>query len=430
MLLNEYGEPRLLVPRAMHFQLHQCSPECSKATESLLEHESLKGVNPLMIPEFFGFKRYILQYSSKDWNATTRAVVYRTPCGRMLRSELEVRRWLRFTKSPLGIDLFTFESSININHEFWGKQSRIINRDLSQGKEKVTIPVVNNIDFDHPQLQYNTHRFAKDGGVQLVTDEKFLVSCNCTDDCFDKAKCECAKLTKEECMRIFSRNTLQDTEIGYIFRRLKKHAAYAIYECNSKCMCRKTCLNRVAQHPMQTKLELFKTSRKGWGVRTLNDIPKGSFVCAYAGELLTSDMADMTGKKDGDEYFCDLDYMEVAAKTKDGYESDVQEPLSDSEEDGGSMWCGLDDAGSYVMDAKYMGNIARYMNHSCEPNIFVQSVFVDTHDPRTPWITFFAERNIRAGEELAWDYNYTVGSVPGRQLMCHCGAANCRQRLL
>ena len=36
----------------------------------------------------------------------------------------------------------------------------------------------------------------------------------------------------------------------------------------------------------------------------------------------------------------------------------------------------------YIMDAKSIGNIGRYLNHSCQPNVFVQNCFVDTHDLR------------------------------------------------
>lgn len=68
--------------------------------------------------------------------------------------------------------------------------------------------------------------------------------------------------------------------------------------------------------------------------------------------------------------------------------------------------------------------------HSCNPNIFVQNVFVDTHDLRFPWVAFFASHFIKAGEELTWDYNYDVGSVPGKVLHCYCGENNCRRRLL
>lgn len=46
----------------------------------------------------------------------------------------------------------------------------------------------------------------------------------------------------------------------------------------------------------------------------------------------------------------------------------------------------------FVMDAKKMGNLGRYFNHSCEPNVFVQNVFISSHDPRFPEVAFFAKR--------------------------------------
>merc|ERR1712080_235866 len=84
----------------------------------------------------------------------------------------------------------------------------------------------------------------------------------------------------------------------------------------------------------------------------------------------------------------------------------------------------------YIMDAKSIGNIGRYLNHSCNPNVFVQNVFVDTHDMRFPWIAFFASTFVRAGGELCWDYNYEVGSIPGKELYCPCGSEYCRGKLL
>ena len=48
----------------------------------------------------------------------------------------------------------------------------------------------------------------------------------------------------------------------------------------------------------------------------------------------------------------------------------------------------------YSLDAKKKGNIGRYLNHSCEPNCFVQNVFVDTHDLRFPWVSLFAKKSV------------------------------------
>lgn len=47
-----------------------------------------------------------------------------------------------------------------------------------------------------------------------------------------------------------------------------------------------------------------------------------------------------------------------------------------------------------------------------------------------PVLSFLLPRRIRAGTELTWDYNYEVGSVEGKQLLCCCGAVECRGRLL
>lgn len=52
----------------------------------------------------------------------------------------------------------------------------------------------------------------------------------------------------------------------------------------------------------------------------------------------------------------------------------------------------------YVLDAKYKGNIGRFLNHSCDPNVHVQHVLVDTHDLRLPWSSFFACKDIKAGQ--------------------------------
>jgi SET domain-containing protein len=51
----------------------------------------------------------------------------------------------------------------------------------------------------------------------------------------------------------------------------------------------------------------------------------------------------------------------------------------------------------WIRDAGVGGNIARYINHACRPNCYVDVV------GRTIWI--LALRRIRAGEELTYDYN-------------------------
>jgi SET domain-containing protein len=61
----------------------------------------------------------------------------------------------------------------------------------------------------------------------------------------------------------------------------------------------------------------------------------------------------------------------------------------------------------WARDAAVGGNVARYINHSCHPNCYVDVV------GRHIWI--LASRDIRKGEELTYDYNTDgVAGIPCR----------------
>lgn len=67
------------------------------------------------------------------------------------------------------------------------------------------------------------------------------------------------------------------------------------------------------------------------------------------------------------------------------------------------------------------GSMARFINHSCEPNCEVRMVKVNG----TPRMAVFAgDQGVMTGEELTYDYNFdNFGTT--RQI-CYCGAPNCR----
>lgn len=81
------------------------------------------------------------------------------------------------------------------------------------------------------------------------------------------------------------------------------------------------------------------------------------------------------------------------------------------------------------VDAKWYGNVGRFLNHSCDPNLCKQTVFVETHDVRVPRLAFFALWDVPAGAELTYDYGYLPDSVEGKQMACRCGSSNCRGRM-
>ena len=48
----------------------------------------------------------------------------------------------------------------------------------------------------------------------------------------------------------------------------------------------------------------------------------------------------------------------------------------------------------FCVDAGSTGNIARFINHSCEPNLFVQCVLSSHHDLKLARVMLFAADNI------------------------------------
>ncbi|XP_068146589.1 histone-lysine N-methyltransferase eggless [Drosophila tropicalis] len=462
------------------YKHHECTPNCLFKIVHRLDSYS-----PLAKPLLSGWERLVLRQKVK------RSVVYRGPCGKSFRNLAEVHQYLRATDNVLNVDNFDFTPDLRCLAEYSIDPTIVKEADISKGQEKMAIPLVNYYDNTlPPPCTYAKQRIPTEG-VHLNLDEEFLVGCDCEDDCSDKSKCSCWQLTVAGVK--YCNSTKPIEEIGYQYKRLHEHVPTGIYECNSRCKCKMNCLNRVVQHSLEMKLQVFKTSNRGWGLRCVNDIPKGAFICIYAGHLLTETKANEGGQDAGDEYFADLDYIEVAEQLKEGFESDVEHSEHDMDddnmgrdgEDGDDDFrphnhyqpskrdtrlrvsrsnstqnneldsqeravinfnpnADLDetvrensvrrlfgkDEAPYIMDAKTTGNLGRYFNHSCNPNLFVQNVFVDTHDLRFPWVAFFSASHIRSGTELTWNYNYEVGVVPGKVLYCQCGAANCRIRLL
>jgi hypothetical protein len=74
---------------------------------------------------------------------------------------------------------------------------------------------------------------------------------------------------------------------------------------------------------------------------------------------------------------------------------------------------GLDD-GKHIIDGD---GVAAFINHSCQPNCEPDEI------KGRIWI--IAQRDIKAGEELTYDYNLYDADLY-QTAPCHCGAANCR----
>jgi histone-lysine N-methyltransferase SETDB1 len=85
----------------------------------------------------------------------------------------------------------------------------------------------------------------------------------------------------------------------------------------------------VVQNGVRVRMQLFRTQSKGWGLRCLDDIPKGTFVCTYAGHLLTEEMSDTRGQELGDEYFAELDFVDCLLKLREDSSNNFENSQSD-----------------------------------------------------------------------------------------------------
>ncbi|CAA2953752.1 histone-lysine N-methyltransferase SUVR5 [Olea europaea subsp. europaea] len=189
--------------------------------------------------------------------------------------------------------------------------------------------------------------------------------------------------------------------------RIILEEGYLIYECNQRCCCSKTCQNRVLQNGVQVKLEIFKTEKKGWAVRAREAILRGSFVCEYIGEVIDEQEANDRLNSRYDNKSCRYFY-EINAHI-----DDVSRLIE------GQV--------PYVIDATNYGNISRFINHSCSPNLVNYQVLVESMDSHLAHIGLYAIRDIAVGEELTYDFRYLL--LPGEGCPCLCGSSNCRGRL-
>ena len=75
-----------------------------------------------------------------------------------------------------------------------------------------------------------------------------------------------------------------------------------------------------------------------------------------------------------------------------------------------------------IIDATHKGNMARFMNHCCDPNCYAKVVSVN----KQKHIIIFSNRQISAGEEIVYDYQFPVEADA---IQCNCGSVNCVGRM-
>ncbi|XP_041854815.1 histone-lysine N-methyltransferase EHMT1-like [Melanotaenia boesemani] len=257
---------------------------------------------------------------------------------------------------------------------------RLLSRDISRGYEAVPISCVNGVDNEPCPENF---KYIPDSCVtsplNIDKDITHLQHCSCTDDC-SSSSCMCGQL---------SLRCWYDSD-GRLLLDFSQWEPPVLFECNHACSCWRTCRNRVVQNGLRVRLQLYRTEKMGWGVRAVQDIPQGTFICEYVGEIITDTEAD---KRENDSFLFTLDNKV------------------------GDVHC---------MDARLFGNIGRFINHLCEPNLLAVRVFTMHQDLRFPRVAFFSSRPIKAGDQIGMDYGENYWRVKRKYFGCQCGSPKCR----
>lgn len=182
-------------------------------------------------------------------------------------------------------------------------------------------------------------------------------------------------------------------------------------------------------------VEVRRTDGKGLGVfATTEPIPAGAFVMEYAGELLSRDEAEARLKN--------YDAARRRWRAREAAASNDGDDEKEDEEPGGASGHALLSVRLHRgpllrvvdVDATVRGNAARFVNHSCDPNL--AAVVVAPRDgggegggeaarPQPPpmHVALFSRRAIAPGDELTFSYGSGGSSSSGTR--CRCGAAAC-----
>ncbi|MCJ1285470.1 histone methyltransferase set2 [Xylographa opegraphella] len=158
-------------------------------------------------------------------------------------------------------------------------------------------------------------------------------------------------------------------------------------ECFGDCGCGSDCQNQRFQRQQFARVTVIKTEKKGYGLRADTDLQPNDFIFEYIGEVI--------------------------------HEGQFRRRMLQYDEEGIKHFYFMSLSKGEFVDATKKGNLGRFCNHSCNPNCYVDKWVVG--DKLRMGI--FADRKIKAGEELV--FNYNVDRYGADPQPCYCGEPNC-----
>ncbi|XP_073276109.1 histone-lysine N-methyltransferase, H3 lysine-9 specific SUVH1-like [Primulina huaijiensis] len=267
----------------------------------------------------------------------------------------------------------------------------VILSDLASGAESQPVTLVNDIDGEKGPAHFiysSSLRYSRP-----FSTSKAFMGCHCKGGCQPgDINCSCIQENGGVLPYTSSGVLLTDKSL--------------IRECGQSCTCPPTCRNRISQAGLKVHLEVFKTKTRGWGLRSWDPIRAGGYICEYAGDII---QAPSSSDSDDNHIFYATRYYEP-----------LEAVCYDSSSSTKSTF-------PLVISAKNSGNVARFMNHSCSPNVLWKPVLHESNSDSFLHIAFFAIRHIPPMQELTYNYG-TVTPEKGDQgrKRCLCGSVKCK----
>ncbi|KAJ5953469.1 hypothetical protein N7454_000365 [Penicillium verhagenii] len=192
----------------------------------------------------------------------------------------------------------------------------------------------------------------------------------------DAMECECAEEWEPET----GRNVACGDDSDCINRWTKM-------ECLGDCGCGADCQNQRFQKKQYAPVSVIKTEKKGFGLRAEVNLEPNQLIYEYVGEVVG--------------------------------EAQFRKRMRDYDEQGIKHFYFMSLNKGEFVDATKRGNLGRFCNHSCNPNCYVDKWVVG----EKLRMGIFAERAVKAGEELV--FNYNVDRYGADPQPCYCAEPNC-----
>lgn len=264
---------------------------------------------------------------------------------------------------------------------------------LKAQRDRVTVLFENNVDLQVlPKFKYTSqYVFATQPSSELFT----RVSSSCSSGCpcmSDDSSIDCG------CV-YFAPEVKRSFRLQYKEGKVTSARGNILFECNDSCACVNSgCANRVTQAPPPRTLCIYRTETRGWALKTVETITKGSFVMKIVGDVISADQL-------------------IEGEQAHAQHSSHALPLySDF----------ISKCDTKVINFSEWANLSRFINSSCDPNLSVHFVYDGQFDSSLPQVALFARKNIKPGEELTYEYPTKYWSSNAGPIMCYCRAERCR----